>query len=237
MNRTLIVTTLLQRATSPVRMALVGAGFFLPLLGLWFLPAMGFASLDNGFKFGLVLGAGIIGQDLSPGVLQLLFARPLTRASYVMSRWAGCATFAAALAGLQILCGALILEVRGMPFEMNTALAFGASQVLAAVGIVSVLTLFSALIGGLGDLGLYLLATILGGALTIGGQVGGNAAMRHTGEEIGRFLTPVLNFERLLQSTSPSWFEITSFVSTVALCLAVAVWLINRKELSYASSS
>jgi ABC-type transport system involved in multi-copper enzyme maturation permease subunit len=236
-NRTLILTTLLQRATSPVRMALVGAGFFLPLLTLWFLPMTGFASLDNGFKFGLVLGAGIIGQDLSAGVLQLLFARPITRASYVMSRWAGCAIFAAGLAAVQVLCGALILEVRGMPFEMNTALAFGASQVLAAVGIVSVLTLFSTLIGGLGDLGLYLLASILGGALTIGGQVGGNAAVRLTGEEIGRFLTPVLNFERMIQSSAPSWFEITSFLSTVALCLALAVWLINRKELSYASSS
>jgi ABC-type transport system involved in multi-copper enzyme maturation permease subunit len=197
----------------------------------------GFASLDNGFKFGLVIGAGIIGQDLSAGVLQLMFARPVTRMSYVVSRWLGCMGLAVALTVIQVLSGWLLLQVRGMPAEAGTALAFGATQVLAAIGIVSVLTLFSSLIGGFGDLGLYLLATILGGVMSAGGQIAGAAWARHTGEEIGRFLAPAPDIGRMIQATSPSWFEITSFVSTIVLCLAVAVWLINRRELSYASSS
>ncbi len=235
MNRTLVMTTIMQRLKSPVRMALVGAGFFLPLLGLWFLPMTGMASLDNGFKFGLVIGAGLIGQDLSAGVLQLLFARPVTRMSYVVSRWLGCLMFAAALSVVQVSCGALILEARGMPMELNAVLVFGGTQLLAAIGIVSVLTLFSSLIGGFGDLGLYLLASIVAGAIGLGGQISGTAWARHTGEELGRFLSPGLDLARLSQSTSPSWFEITSFVSTVVICLAVAVWVMNRRELSYAS--
>lgn len=235
MNRTLIMTTILQRVKSPVRMALAGAGFFLPLLALWFLPVTGFSSLDNGFKFGLVIGAGLIGQDLSAGVLQLLFARPVTRMSYVMSRWLGCVLLASALTVVQVLCGALILQVREMPFEMSTALAFGGTQLLAAIGIVSVLTLFSSLIGGLGDLGLYLLAMIFAGAVGFGGQITGTGWARHTGEELGRFLSPGLDIGRLTQASTLPWFEIVSFLSTIALCLAVAVWVVNRRELSYAS--
>ena len=236
MNRTILLSTIEQRLKSPVRMALAGALLFLPLLGMWFLPVTGFMGLDNGFKFGLIIGAGIIGQDLSAGVLQLLFARPVTRMNYVASRWLGCVALAVAMTAFQILSGWLILQTRGMPVEADVALTIGATQVLAAIGIVSVLTLFSSLIGGFGDLGLYLLATIFGGVMTVAGQVTGAAWARHTGQEIGRFLSPGLNVERLIAASSPSWFEITSFVSTIVICITVAVWLINRRELSYASS-
>lgn len=237
MNRTIFLSTIEQRWKSPVRMAIAGALLFLPLLGMWLLPVTGFMGVDNGFKFGLIIGAGIIGQDLSAGVLQLLFARPVTRMSYVVSRWLGCVALAVGLTAFQILSGWLILQVRGMPIGADIALTTGATQVLAAIGIVSVLTLFSSLIGGFADLGLYLLVTIFGGVMTIAGQVTGAAWARHTGQEIGRFLSPGLDVGRLIESTSPSWFEIISFVSTIVLCLAVAVWLINRRELSYASSS
>jgi ABC-type transport system involved in multi-copper enzyme maturation permease subunit len=235
-NRTIFLSTIEQRVKSPVRMALAGALLFLPLVGMWLLPVTGFMGLDNGFKFGLIAGAGIIGQDLSAGVLQLLFARPVTRMSYVVSRWLGCVALAVAITALQILCGWLILQVRGMPMELDAALAYGATQVLTAIGIVSVLTLLSSMIGGFADLGLYLLATIFGGMMTIAGQVTGAAWARHTGQEIGRFLAPGLDVGRLVESSSPSWFEITSFVSTIVICVTVAVWLTNRRELSYASA-
>src|SRR4029079_16239697 len=44
---------------------------------------------------GLLFGAGIIGLEASTGVLQLVFARPVTRAEYVLSRW-----LAAVIAGV-----------------------------------------------------------------------------------------------------------------------------------------
>jgi ABC-type transport system involved in multi-copper enzyme maturation permease subunit len=237
MNPTIIKSTIEQRLKSPVRMAIGGALLFLPLLGMWFLPVTGFMGLDNGFKFGLVIGAGIIGQDLSAGVLQLMFARPVTRMSYVVNRWLGCVALAVAMTAFQVLSGWLILQTRGMPMEAGGALAYGATQVLAAIGIVSVLTLFSALIGGFGDLGLYLLATIFGGVMGAGGQITGTTWARRTGEEIGRFLSPGLNIERLIATDPVSWFQIVSFVSTIVICITAAVWRMNRRELSYASSS
>jgi len=234
---TIFMSTIEQRLKSPVRMTLAGTLFFLPLLGMWFLPIAGFMGLENGFKFGLIAGAGIIGQDLSAGVLQLLFARPVTRMSYVTSRWLGCTALAVVPTVIQILSGWLILRARGIPMDGGEALIFAGTEVLAAIGIVSVLTLFSSLIGGFGDLGLYLIATIAGAVTAAAGQFSGDPITRRIGEEIGRFLSPGLHLDRMAGNDPVSWFQIASFVSTIVLCLTVAVWLINRRELSYASSS
>lgn len=235
MNAALVRSTIEQRLKSPLRMTLAAFGFFLPLLGLWYLPMTGVATLDHGFKFGLLLGAGLIGQDLSAGVLQLVFARPVTRWSYVVSRWAACAGFAAALTLAQIGIGALIVQARGFPADPGTALLFAASQALAAIGIVAVLTLLSSLIGGLGDLGLYLVLTIGGGVLKLIGQFAGDRATARFADEIGRFLVPAIDLGRLVGSPPVSWFVVCSYVATVAVSLALAVVLINRRELSYAS--
>jgi ABC-type transport system involved in multi-copper enzyme maturation permease subunit len=236
LNRTIVLSTLEQRLKSPLRMTLAVFGFFLPLLGLWYLPLTGVTTLDHGFKFGLLLGAGLIGQDLSAGVLQLMFARPVTRWSYVMSRWFACASFATVLTVAQVGLGALIVQARGFPAEPGDAALFAASQALAAIGIVSVLTLLSSLIGGFGDLGLYLVLTIVGGVMKVAGQVASSGWARRTGDEIGRFLTPGINFDGWLHLTPLSWFVVASYLATVAGCLALAVVLMNRRELSYASS-
>lgn len=237
MNTTLFLSTIEQRAKSPVRMTIAGLLLFLPLFGMWLLPITGFMGVENGFKFGLIAGAGIIGQDLSTGVLQLLFARPVTRMSYVLSRWLACVSLAVGLTVFQILCGWLILKLRGIPMDGSEALLFAGTETLAAIGIVSVLTLFSSLIGGFGDLGLYLIVTIAGGVTAAAGQVSGDQVTRRIGDEIGRFLSPGLHLQRFTASDPITWFQAVSFVSTIVLCLTVAVWLMNRRELSYASSS
>ena len=54
-------------------------------------------------------------------------------------------------------------------------------------------------------------------------------------EEIQRFLMSKMSWAWLGTSAQPSAFEIVSWASTIALSLAVAIWAVNRKELSYAS--
>lgn len=237
MNRTIVLATLEQRLKSPLRMTLAVLGFGLPLLGLWFLPMTGVETLDHGFKFGVLFGAGLIGQDLSAGVLQLLFARPVTRWSYVLSRWFACTAFATVLTVAQVGLGTLIVQVRGFPADPAEAALFAGTQALAAIGIVSVLTLLSSLIGGFGDLGLYLVLGITAMVTKVVGQVGGSGWVGRIGDEIGRFLTPGLNLERLVYDPPVSWFLIAAYLATVFGCLALAVMRINRRELSYASSS
>jgi hypothetical protein len=55
------------------------------------------------------------------------------------------------------------------------------------------------------------------------------------GAEISGALTPTIDLARLVTATPMPWFPIVSYASTVVLCLALAIVVVNRKELSYAS--
>jgi ABC-type transport system involved in multi-copper enzyme maturation permease subunit len=235
-NRAVVVASIVQRLRSPVRMTIASFMFVFPLLGVLLMPAMGLASLGNGFQFALVFSAGMIGQEISAGVLQLVFARPLRRDEYVFSRWFACAFLAVTLATLQIAIGVVILALRGFPPETSATLAALGTQALAAIGTASVFAFFSAVMGGLGDLALFLLATLLGGGFQLLGAATTNRAFARTGEEIVRFIQPQLDVPTLMAATTVPWFSVLSYVSSVTLCLALAVVIVNRKELSYASS-
>ena len=89
MNATLLLSFWRQRFTSPIRLVLLAVAFGVPLLILVFMPSAGFTPLGDTTGLALIFAVGMIGQDLSSGVLQLLFARPVRRAEYVVSRWLG----------------------------------------------------------------------------------------------------------------------------------------------------
>ena len=111
MNPTLILALLKQRARSVPRMALVFSFFLLPLLVLTFARQAGLVVLHTGQAFAVLLGAGIIGQDMSSGTLQLLFARPVTRGEYVLSRWLGASLGASCLVLAQLAIGLLLMAL------------------------------------------------------------------------------------------------------------------------------
>ena len=54
-------------------------------------------------------------------------------------------------------------------------------------------------------------------------------------EEIGRFLSPTLKLEGVYRGGMISWFQLISYFSTVTLCVALAIVILNRRELSYAT--
>ena len=95
--------------------------------------------------------------------------------------------------------------------------------------------MFSTLAGGLGDLGLYfgafLLLQMLGGAAAIGHW----EWLARATSELEGVLGPKLSFSWLVQHTPPSWFELTSWASSITLALAVGIARLNRRELSYAA--
>lgn len=237
MNRELIVALLRQRASSTMRMALLALNFFFPLLIFLFVPGTPIALLgQNAMNFALILSAGMIGQDVSAGVLQLVFARPVRRSEYVFSRWAAAALASAALFLLQIAAVAAIGALRGHAQPLAETAAFAAECVLHAVGVVSVMTLLSALAPGLADLALLLIIGFTGTVLgTVGQVMSGGTVLVRIGQEIGRFTSPEVPIAAIVNGDAVSWFAIASWLSTVTLCLALAILLVNRKELSYAS--
>jgi ABC-type transport system involved in multi-copper enzyme maturation permease subunit len=234
-NSTLMLAFWRQRLTSPVRMAVLAMFWGMPLLPVAFVRGAELSVLGNGQYLVLTLGAGMIGQDVSSGVLQLLYARPVRRPEYVTSRWLAVAIAGVAVSLLQIAIACGLMAARGAapPAEEVTLVAVG--RLFECLGLAAVLALLSSLVGGLGDLGLYLLAYLGAGVVSMAGQAKGWPWLDRIGVEIAGSLMPTIDLPRLLASSPLAWFPIVSYASTVVLCLALAIVVVNRKELSYAS--
>ena len=236
MNGTLIAAFLRHRMTTPIRLVFLIVAAFFPLLFIAAAPAMGFTPMADSFAFALIFGAGMIGQDVSSGVLQLLFARPVRRDVYVISRWLAASFGAAAVAVVQVGLATLILSARGATPEAGTVAITAANHIASAFGATAPLLLLSALVAGLADIGLLFLLYTCAGILQAAGGGLGSALVSRAGQEIQAFMNPTIDFARIL-SGSPSWYSVIAYVSTVTLSIALAIVLVNRKELSYASSS
>jgi len=234
-NVTLIIALLQQRARSLPRMALAFSFFTFPLLVLAIARGAGLAPLQVGQAFAVILAAGLIGQDVSSGTLQLLFARPVTRAEYVVSRWLGAALAASCLSLVQIAIGAGVLALHGEPPGLRGLALVAGVQVLNAFGTVSVLLLFSTLLPGIGDVLAIFVAAATGQALQLGAALFRAPWLARCGAELVRFVNPSLDLGALFGAGPVSWFDVVSYFSTVTLCVALAIMVMNRRELSYAT--
>ena len=230
MNGALMVALLRQRMTSPVRVVLLVFLFGFPLLGAWAMQSA--RGLGDPFMIALVLGAGAIGQDLSSGVLQLTFARPVSRSSYVLSKWAAIALASAGIALVQLALGFLLLSSRGEPMTASALARSAGETVASAAGVGGVIVLFSSLLPGLGDLALFLLLGLGGSLMGFLGQARSLPTLAKIGQEMSSFAVPHAD----LSLGSPgSVYALVAFASNLALALALAIVVLNRRELSYAS--
>ena len=234
MNVTLIRAFLLQRFTSPMRLGLTSLLTFFPLVGVAF---SGELSLLGGIAgpIAILFAAGAIGQDVSSGTLQLLLVRPVTRPSYVLHRWLGAALAACAVVLTTFLFAVLLLFLRGTPPEALPLARLVLDAVCTIAGHAAVMVMLSSIVGGLGDLGLYV------GSLFVAQMLGFLATLQQWGwllracNEVQGVLGAKMSWAWLGTGMAPSAFDLVSWVSTLTLSLAIAITLVNRKELSYAS--
>ena len=236
MNLALVLATLRQRFTSLIRIFIVLLFGWMPMLPILLAPSAGFAALGDCYFIALALAAGMIGQDLSSGILQLLLARPVTRAQYVFSRWGAVAAGTFLITVLQTLAAALIMALRGAPVQWDQAALFLANNALLALGTAAVMALLSSLAAGLGDLGLLFLVFISAQVLEKLGMLKSWEWLARGAGELSRGLKPELDLAPFFHGGPVAWFAVVSYLSTVTLCLGLAVMVMNRRELSYASS-
>jgi ABC-type transport system involved in multi-copper enzyme maturation permease subunit len=235
-NPTLVLSLLRQRLSSPFRLiallVLAGPPLFLVLLA----PQAGFAPLGDVYFLALAFAAGLIGQDLSSGTLPLLLTRPVTRTRYVTSRWLAASAGTVAVALLQHGLAALLMVLRGAPPPATVLLLALGNAVLLALGTCAVMTLFSSLLSGLGDLGLMALLQLSSNVLAAVGAARSSEALVRAAQEAQRFLKPGFDLATLGHGGALPVFELVSYLSTVTLGLALAIVIMNRRELSYATS-
>lgn len=235
MNATLFVSALRQRFRSRVRLVMLCGVFLAPLLLTLISRRPVLEALNTSTIYAFILGAGILGQETSSGVMQLLFSRPVRRRDYVVSRWLAVAASASALSLLQLACAGAL----GMLFQSGVGPAelarVAPQQVVNAFGTASVIVLFSAMVSGIGDVIAIVIAQIVGQLLIFFGQLKGGPAAIRAGEEIQRFVGATVPLSAALDAHRVPWFELVSYLSTIVLCVCVAIALLNRREISYAS--
>lgn len=232
MNQTLLLAFLRQRFTSPMRLGLILLITFFPL-GAAILT--GQLSILSGIAapLALILAAGAIGQEVSSGTLQLLFARPVTRPSFLVSRWIGATLAAFGIVVVEAVLASLGLMARSLAPAPLDAARLLLEALCSAAGHAAVLIMLSALVGGLGDLGLYVAAFFVNQMLT------GLAALQRWSwldrvtSEIQGFIGPQLPWAWLGRDLPVPWFAMVSWASSVALALAIGITVLNRRELSY----
>lgn len=234
MNRTLVATFLRQRATSPMRVILLmlmfGAPLMMAILTRSLTPLAGGAA-----QIVLVFVAGAIGQDVSSGVLQLTFARPISRPSYVVSRWLAASLATTAVVLMQVLLVTMSLVLRGAPTSAADAARIVLEAAAMAFAGAAVMLALSAFVNGLGDLGVLLLCFISAQMLMmISGQMHWDV-VGVVARFISETLFPKLDLRWLFGRGAISWGELASWSSTLTLGLGVAIWRLNRRELSYAA--
>jgi ABC-type transport system involved in multi-copper enzyme maturation permease subunit len=235
MNTTLVLAYWRQRLTSPMRVVIAFTLLSFGLMAVALSRSVGMLGKEGFAMLAFTVSAGLIGQDVSSGVLTLAFARPVRRSEYVLSRWFAAGTLATALIALQVVLAVAIVMLRGGEVDTVTVVSRLLHGTVVAFGAAAVLTLFSSLVPGFGDLGLYLLATI---ALSV---LGGLAMAQHLDVvgtvvgEVQRMLDASFDPTPLLGHAKVAWYDIVTYASTVTLALAGAIVVMNRKELSYAA--
>ena len=232
MNTTLVVAFLRQRFTSPMR---VGLLLLVTVFPLGAVAIIGQFSILSGIAapVALILAAGAIGQEVSSGTLQLLLARPVTRPSYLLSRWCGASVGAFGITMVVHAMAVLVLLIRGTPPEPLEVLRQLLDAGCAIGGHAAVLIMLSTLAGGLGDLGLYVATFFVNQMLSGLASFKNWDWLQRLTNEVQGVLGPQLSWAWLTHGGAPSWFAIVSWASTVALALAVGIARLNRRELSY----
>lgn len=232
MNGTLVASLLRHRLTSPFRMGLlILAGGSSVLIAL---AIRSLAPLDSlAGALALLFAAGAIGQDLGSGVLQLTFSRPLTRRSYVVSRWVAAVAGAWAVHTLLLALAGAGLAARGVPLSALSLPVRVLEAGMAVSATCAVLVAFSSLARGLGDLGLYAVSMFAPWVLAQVARARGEAWLERVATELGRTFHPPVALGFLVHGGRVPWDALAAWAATLPLFLGLAIAVMNRREISY----
>ncbi|PTL76013.1 hypothetical protein [Vitiosangium sp. GDMCC 1.1324] len=190
------------------------------------------------FLIPLCLGMGTIGRDVSEGLLPVLLTRPMRRSSYVLSHWAALGTVASFWALLHLLLQWGLIQIATYQPPHSIELLYNAlGRVSLCFGMAATLVCFSSRLPAFGNLVLwgvlyYLMDQVLPGF----GQTPSILEFTFTARQyLKGLLLPELDFRRTFAATPISWFRLTTYASNVSLLLLLAIYVFNRREVSYAS--
>ena len=237
MNGVVIVETVRRHLTN---LAFLAYLVFLAIVALgvsaFNTPASAWPTLVT--LLALIVGCGPIGPEFSSGTLQLVLVKPVSRASYLLSRVAGVVLVVWSAA---ILCAAFELAGRAMWGDALRASQIGSALVNAmtdTILTVSLLVLVGSLTRAYFNVAIYMVAMI---GLSMAGVV--LAFVRQSRTAVGAFLSAHPEIERALvvieQNLFPDaparldWQWTLMIFTNAAVALVFACLAFGRREVPY----
>ena len=233
MNFDVSKATLRERFSNPIRLAtLLGFALF-PLPIALVDPRPNSSASFFHPLLAVTLASGILGLEFSSGVLALMFTRPISRRAYALSKWLAVTATAVILSIFQLVAVLLILRLRHGSFDPEALGPQLVERVLAAAGTCAVLLLLSALGSGLSDLAVWGLASVAAQTFRTIGFVNRDDFWTRLGESLQFLLAPGWG---MASGTSPSVSlpDLLAAVGITAAALGLAVWVLERREVTYA---
>jgi len=202
-----------------------------------------------------VLGAGIIGQNVASGILSVLFARPMRRYNYVLTRWLALSVASSALCmillGTEQIAG--MAAFPGIVPDFNT-FSQAVARISMCFGLSATFIMFSALLPNAVDICAWIMLSCVSNIIVeiahyepfLLSQVYCNELSRKLAEfavpvckelaiPVQSMALPYIDLTYLTHTASISWYAVFTYLSNISLCLLIAIAVMNRKEVSYAS--
>ncbi|MBS2008881.1 MAG: hypothetical protein JST01_17655 [Cyanobacteria bacterium SZAS TMP-1] len=258
MNRAVCVTTWREFKSNKVRLVILFLLFVAPLFSY---TVQRCQNADSRYQdlltpsivaiaYALLWGAGAIGREMQHGTISLVLARPISIVTYVISKWFAVGLAASVCSFQAVLVEHLISSVfcPSLAFEPEF-LVNGAERVIVCFGTASFLIFLSSLVSGLKDLallaGLLFLLSISSSIIQImeylpGGRTGKIAEqVVHVGTAFGQgvifILDPVVPVGYFFSGNFTEILSVLSWLTMVTCFLSMAIFVMTRKEFSYAS--
>ncbi len=233
MSAAVILATWRERLAHPLRLACMAGVLLLPLPTACIAIKPDWGASFPHVVFAVIVATGVIGFEVTAGTLALVFTRPIDRGRYALTKWIAVSMFAAALSLAQLGAFLVILGLRFGAVDAGKAFALAGERLLQCFGVSAVFVFFSVLGAGVVDLAAWAGIEIVAQSLRGAGAVLGDVRLTRAGGALHRIASPTVDFlaER---GTVPST-QLLAYLLTIGVALSLAVFMLRRKELSYAS--
>ncbi|HUP45157.1 MAG TPA: ABC transporter permease subunit [Thermoanaerobaculia bacterium] len=180
----------------------------------------------------VVAGAGLIGPEFSSGTLQLIVSKPVRRATYLLSRFAGVIVVVTLAAAAAFLTESGLRFVRDAPLPWNELNAKLVNTIAGAMLIAALLALLGSLTRAWFNVAIYFALQI---ALSISMAILGLLRARGTWNDplLERAIAAVDQtlFPEAAGGMDPEWLLRVGATAAVALVLACLAF--QRREVPY----
>lgn len=194
------------------------------------------AALEFTNMFVWVIAAGVIGQDVSDGILPLVFSRPVKRYEYVISKWITVSLIASVCAIIMAAVNtALYFGFTPQFFEHFKIIIIGSQSFVMAMGLSAVMVLLSALLPGAADVGVVALLSTIAYILMIMQSSLHVPGMGEVSKNIFNVFYPKFMLEDINTFRDLFTYEVGRYFVITTGCITGAIAILNQKEFSYGS--